>query len=143
MAENRRSQNVEKLDLPPVHELKCVQNLLGGSQCVHCELIFSSEVELSAHLFPDKEIIKCPKCSSKFLTTRGMKQHFGKKHSKIRPYLCQICSKRFRSFYGARIHREQVHFKSARMNCNHCGKSVFNRYSLARHYKVCRNYSSD
>ena len=143
MVENRTAKKVENLDLQPVQELKCLENLMRGSQCMHCELIFSSEVELSLHLFPNKEIFKCPECSSKFLTLRVMKQHLGKKHSKIRPYQCQICYKKFRSIYGARIHKEQVHYKSARLNCNHCGKSVFNRYSLSRHINVCRKYLND
>lgn len=138
MVENKTAKIVENLGLPSIQELKCLTNLLGGSQCVHCDLIFSSEVELSIHLSPDKEIVRCPECSSRFFTIKGMKQHYGKKHSKVRPYKCQICCKKFRNIYAARIHKEQVHYQSSRLSCSHCGKSVFNNYSLARHYKVCK-----
>src|SRR5574343_873280 len=134
MVENKTARIVEKFILPSVQELKCLENLLGGSQCVHCDLIFASEVELSVHLSPNKEIFHCPQCSSKFFTIKGMKQHYGKKHSKVRPYKCQICCKKFRNIYAARIHKEQVHYQSSRLSCSHCGKSVFNTYSLSRHY---------
>jgi hypothetical protein len=123
--------------LPSAIELRTLESLLGGSQCDHCKIIFSSQVELQIHLFPSKEIISCSQCPSKFLTVKGMRQHFGKKHAKVRPYKCGICFKKFRNIYAARIHKDQVHYQASRLSCEFCGKSVFNKYSLTRHLNVC------
>ena len=123
--------------LPCVIAPKLSESRTEGYQCQQCRLTFLLEEDLNAHRSTTERLISCSMCSIKFLTVKGMKQHFGKKHEKSRPYRCGICFKRFRNVYASRIHKQQVHMHSSRQSCSYCGKSVYNKYSLSRHYKVC------
>jgi hypothetical protein len=124
--------------LPKAIELSMTESPSEGHKCPYCSLIFTSEKDLCTHKAGKERLISCTHCSIKFLTFKGMKQHFGKKHTKSRPYRCKICYKRFRNVYAARIHKQQVHMNSSRLLCAHCGKSLYNKYSLSRHRLVCR-----
>lgn len=127
--------------LPKPVDLKTGFSVNEGFLCSSCHLIFLSDQDLNLHKTTEERRISCSMCSIKFLTIKGMKQHFGKKHAKSRPYRCSICYKRFRNVYASRIHRQQVHMHSSRQSCSYCGKSVYNKYSLSRHFKVCNKYS--
>ena len=117
--------------------------LLGGFQCQSCKLIFKTEQDLNFHNSVPEKLINCTRCTLKFQTFKGMKQHFGKKHEKSRPYRCSICHKKFRNVYASRIHKKQVHFHMARKICTFCGKNVYNKYSLSRHLKICTKNIED
>lgn len=123
--------------LPAVQVVKTSSSQLSPYKCLYCELAFDSETDLSLHCSSSNKIVHCDECDNKFLTVKGMKQHYGKKHAVSRPYKCNICLRRFRNIYACRIHRQQVHFHSARKICGLCGKSVFNQYSLKRHLETC------
>lgn len=127
--------------LPKPIDLKTTSYVNEGLICTSCHLIFLSEQDLHLHKATEERRISCSMCSIRFLTLKGMKQHFGKKHAKSRPYRCNICYKRFRNVYASRIHRQQVHMHTSRQSCSYCGKSVYNKYSLFRHLKVCNKYS--
>ena len=120
----------------PVVPTLC-QNACEGFQCSLCRLTFEREEDLNFHRTSSEPLIPCQMCSIKFLTMKGMKQHFGKKHEKSRPYRCGICFKRFRNVYASRIHKQQVHLHTSRQVCTYCSKSVYNKYSLSRHLKIC------
>lgn len=129
--------------LPAVHILKTSSTQLSPHKCLICGLTFDSESDLSLHCLSSEKFIQCAGCNNKFLTVKGMKQHYGKKHAVSRPYKCTICLRRFRNVYACRIHRQQVHFHSARKNCGLCGKSVFNQYSMKRHLVICSKLRMD
>ncbi|OMJ78755.1 hypothetical protein SteCoe_21366 [Stentor coeruleus] len=129
--------------LPKPIDIKTGTCVYQSLVCTCCHLIFQSEQDLQLHKTTEERRISCSMCSIKFLTTKGMKQHFGKKHEKSRPYRCNICYKKFRNVYASRIHKQQVHLHASRQSCSYCGKSVYNKYSLSRHLKVCNRYSKD
>lgn len=124
-------------ELPKVISPHLANLRAEGYECIHCHLVFLHEKDLNTHRSAAERLISCSMCSIKFLTVKGMKQHFGKKHEKSRPYRCGICFKRFRNVYASRIHKQQVHMHSSRQSCSYCGKSVYNKYSLSRHFKIC------
>ena len=108
-----------------------------GFKCESCLLVFMKDEDLKFHCSTERKKFPCGMCSILFSTLKGMRQHYGKKHAKSRPYRCALCSKRFRNIYAARIHKQQVHFHKSRQNCELCGKRVFNKYSLIRHLRIC------
>lgn len=109
----------------------------SGFGCGACGIVFVLEKDLLEHNPKVTKDFRCPLCLINFQTFKGMRQHYGKKHAKLRPFRCNICYKRFRNLYASRIHKQQVHLHKARQNCLHCGKSVYNRYSLKRHLGIC------
>ena len=129
--------------LPSVYVLTLSTVLSEGYQCQSCRLIFKTQQDLNFHNSVPEKLIACPQCDNKFLTFKGMKQHFGKKHERSRPYRCSICLKRFRNVYASRIHKKQVHLHQSRKSCTFCGKNVYNKYSLSRHLKICSRNVED
>ena len=109
----------------------------SGFSCSACGMVFILEKDLLKHSPKENKDFQCPLCLISFQTFKGMRQHYGKKHAKLRPFKCNICFKRFRNIYASRIHKQQVHLHKARQNCEHCGKSVYNKYSLKRHMGIC------
>ena len=135
MVDTVNRNQIEKLPKPD--QLKTLSSLSEGHKCQHCDLVFESSCDLATHsLFQEKKFF-CTLCPVKFQTLKGMKQHFGKKHAKSRPYRCSICLKRFRNVYACRIHRLQVHMHTAQQQCSFCNKVVYNKYSLTRHLGIC------
>lgn len=123
--------------LPSAYQPKACENAGIGFKCDSCGMVFALEQDLEMHNARMTKDIHCPLCSIKFVTYKGMRQHYGKRHAKIRPYRCNICYKRFRNVYASRIHKQQVHLHKARQDCMYCGKSVYNKYSLSRHLSIC------
>jgi hypothetical protein len=125
--------------LPKPITLNLSEVVLDHCKCYSCGLVFATTEDLARHKAIEPKNVNCSMCSTKFITEKGMKQHFGKKHEKSRPYKCNICLKKFRNIYASRIHRLQVHMRTSRQSCPHCQKVVYNKYSLSRHFKICRN----
>lgn len=105
-------------------------------KCQHCNLGFKFINDLRNHLFikTDNDRI-CPECGQYFISSQGMKKHFGKVHSKIRLSKCNICTKGFKNKYALKLHVQQVHEESTRVVCTECNIEYYNTYSLMRHYK--------
>ena len=109
-------------------------------KCNLCGLGFKIANDLRIHqqsTFEEKT--NCLTCNQVFSTVKGMKQHYGKVHSKNRPSRCIACRKRFRNKYALKFHVLQVHDKTTREDCPHCHRSMYNNYSLNRHLKICKN----
>lgn len=126
------------IPLPKVLMLEQSVNKSLGFPCESCELIFKSKTDLISHNLEINQKFSCSECGAEFRSYKVMKQHFGKKHEKLRPYCCSICNKKFRNVYAFRIHKKQVHFHESRKICTFCDKELFNKYSLSRHMKSCK-----
>ncbi|OMJ83916.1 hypothetical protein SteCoe_15076 [Stentor coeruleus] len=108
-------------------------------RCEKCGIGFKEINDLRMHLLTEvEERSICPVCKHIFSTAKGMKQHFGKLHSKQRPSRCAVCKKRFRNKYALKFHFKQVHEQSTRETCEKCHRAMYNMYSLNRHKKVCK-----
>lgn len=123
--------------LPKPVFLKTANNGETSHICETCQLSFNTAGDLSLHKSTEMRLISCSQCASRFLTIKGMKQHFGKRHSAIRPYKCGSCPKKFKNVYALRIHKRQVHLHLARQQCRLCDKLLFNKYSMRRHLVIC------
>jgi rubredoxin len=111
-------------------------------RCDECGIGFKEANDLRKHnLITVEHQISCPICSFVFSTEKGMKQHFGKLHSKNRPSRCLTCKKRFRNKYALRFHVKQVHEQATRETCSNCNRTMYNQYSLNRHLKICKKNS--
>lgn len=66
-----------------------------------------------------------------------MSYHHRSKHSKERPFCCDVCSKRFYSKNELKIHKIGVHANSVK--CPQCSKVLKNKFTLRTHLK----YHSD
>ena len=112
-------------------------------KCPQCKLCFNDTNSLNLHLFFEKQAgFQCSKCLKTYTSEKGMKQHYGKKHEKLRPSRCRICTKRFRNKYALKFHVLQVHEKKSREKCEFCFKIYYNKYSLNRHMSVCKSKSN-
>ena len=133
---------MEKLDIK-THTLPSVICPISAvtyktHRCKHCELGFKTITDLRKHSFIQGSIDHiCSECGEVFESIKGMKQHFGKLHSKVRPSRCAVCSKRFRNKYALKIHVKQVHEESSRVVCSNCNIVFFNIYSMKRHLQHC------
>lgn len=105
-------------------------------KCKHCNLGFKTITDLRKHIFIQVNTEHtCSECGQVFESRKGMKQHFGKIHSKIRPSRCAICTKRFRNKYALKLHVKQVHEESTRVVCSECNIVFYNTYSMKRHFE--------
>ena len=127
----------KKPRLPKAVYLKISKIESDGHKCPACNLVFTTAGDLKLHSFTENRTISCSMCSTKFLTVKGMKQHFGKWHTAYKPFRCNLCDRKFRNIYASRIHRRQVHMHSARQQCTFCSKVLFNKYSMKRHLTIC------
>lgn len=108
-------------------------------KCSKCGLGFKNITDLRLHMFSgQKESKICSGCNQIFSSVKGMRQHYGKIHAKLKPARCHICKKRYRNKYALKFHIEQVHDKSARESCPLCQVEMYNNYSVQRHLKICR-----
>ena len=123
------------LDVNPTSKTK--------AKCPCCLLYFNDTLSLNLHCFLNVPAgFQCSKCFKAYTSEKGMKQHYGKKHEKLRPSRCKICAKRFRNKYALKFHIIQVHEKLSREKCSLCSKFYYNKFSLNRHMLVCKNNSS-
>ena len=112
------------------------------SKCPCCFLYFNDANSLNLHSLSIEAGFQCSKCFKTYTSEKGMKQHYGKKHEKLRPSRCRICTKRFRNKYALKFHVLQVHEKVSRQKCELCSKFYYNKYSLNRHISVCKSSSN-
>ena len=128
--------------LPSVNFMKICANTRSGHDCKYCNLRFVSKADLSLHQTFESRKFSCPACFLLFTSSQGMKQHFGKKHAKAKPYRCSICQKKFKNIYAVRTHKQQVHMHRNRQMCPKCNKTVFNKFSLSRHLEICKEVTN-
>ena len=83
--------------------------------CPFCEQGFHSEADFDPHLqshYENNPLIKCPKCSSSFLSTYAFERHYLEVHRFV-PYICHDCPEQFQKFSKFKDHRKAVHKDSA------------------------------
>lgn len=108
-------------------------------KCLKCGIGFKKVTDLRKHLFSStKESRICSVCNQVFSCDKGMKQHYGKMHAKLKPARCNLCKKRYRNKYALKFHIQQVHEKLAQESCPKCGLVMYNSYSVQRHLKICK-----
>lgn len=133
------SEPDQSVQLPPPDFLVASFKKYKTHRCEKCGIGFREVAELRKHQFvDDRDCEICPCCNQYFSSAKGMKQHFGKIHSKYRPSRCVTCKKRFRNKYALKFHVKQVHEQSTRESCPHCHVEMYNSYSVKRHLFVCR-----
>lgn len=128
--------------LPSVNIMKICADSGSGHGCKSCSLRFLTKADLTLHQTLESRKFSCPACLALFTSNQGMKQHFGKKHAKAKPYRCSICQKKFKNIYAVRTHKQQVHMHRNRQTCPKCNKIVFNKFSLSRHLEVCKEVTN-
>jgi hypothetical protein len=105
-------------------------------KCEHCGLGFKTVANLRHHILAGSSSqFSCSECNEVFFSRKGMKQHFGKVHSKVRKSRCGVCKKRFRNKYALRLHFKQVHEESTRVRCLECNSEFYNAFSMRRHFE--------
>ena len=125
--------------IPSPIYLICSDKKYKTHKCSECGLCFRNITDLRLHMFSgQKESQICPGCNQIFSSVKGMKQHFGKMHAKLKPARCHICKKRYRNKYALKFHIQQVHDKIARESCPICLVEMYNSYSVQRHLKICK-----
>ena len=122
----------------PVHLVSSEQKY-KTHKCSKCSIGFKNITDLRLHIFSgQKESQICSRCNQIFSSVKGMRQHYGKIHAKLKPARCHICKKRCRNNYALKFHIQQVHDKSARESCPICQVEMYNNYSVQRHLKICK-----
>lgn len=78
----------------------------------------------------------CNECKLEFGSTRGLRQHEGKIHTKSEKILlCTECQKMFKNKYSLKVHLRQVHEKSIKLPCDKCGKILYSKYTFKNHQR--------
>ncbi|XP_039754545.1 zinc finger protein 624-like isoform X2 [Pararge aegeria] len=75
---------------------------------------------------------ECVPCGRRFISKAKRDLHMVK-HTKDRPYVCDMCDKDFRHNIGLLQHKRQVHDKEKTHLCQICSKRFFKKYNLQVH----------
>ena len=141
-------ENIKVLPKPVIPAL--FENAISEKRfvCGHCHLSFNLQSDLINHLTAGNPSTKyekiregvtytCLQCNITLNSFKGLKQHFGKIHTILNTFPCEICGKLFKDKYSAKFHTENVHDASKRVTCSICKKKCFNKYSFRIHFEKC------
>jgi DNA-directed RNA polymerase subunit RPC12/RpoP len=144
---SNESDSPFKLPRPVFPAVSC-KNDVDRHSCESCEVSFVFKDDLINHqsLIPSsdsqKNIYKCTRCSLKFSTFRGMKQHLGKIHEKKKNIPCLVCGKLFKDKYAIKFHNQHVHEVSQKVRCEKCSFLCYTKYVYQSHILKCQGSES-
>ncbi|XP_023943711.2 zinc finger protein 883 [Bicyclus anynana] len=81
---------------------------------------------------------ECVPCGRRFISRAKRDLHMAR-HTKDRPYVCDMCDKDFRHNIGLLQHKRQVHDKEKTHLCQICPKRFFKKYNLLVHLRSHSN----
>ena len=150
MEENQSHPEPQTRKLPPPNFPEISYGLLKKKSysCFSCSLTFTKSADLKMHIEHQENpqttiarmptLIGCPKCDYEFSTYLGMRQHYGKVHTKERKVKCRQCLNKFKNSYALKFHKRQVHDKITQIACIHCEKVLYNKYCHQAHLEKCQ-----
>lgn len=108
-------------------------------QCIKCQLVFPSEVEIQAHvashLITEGSLDHCHICRKSFDSALKLQQHLIEHTFAGYPaFTCYLCGSAFTGASGLQRHMFDVHGPSSRpYDCPHCHEKFFFRPELDNH----------
>ena len=108
-------------------------------QCIKCQLVFSSEAEIQAHVtshfMSEGSLDRCHICRKSFDTRLKLQQHLIEHTFAGYPaFTCYLCGSAFTGASGLQRHMFDVHGPSSRpYDCPHCHEKFFFRPELDNH----------
>ncbi|XP_060809086.1 zinc finger protein 260 isoform X1 [Amyelois transitella] len=104
--------------------------------CLSCEKVFSSKVQLRVHTKRDHLLernYECTECNAKFFSSKGLKQH-KLKHTSEKQFKCEFCAKEFARSFTLREHL-RIHLNDRRYECAKCGHTFIYKCSWQNHMR--------
>ncbi|CAH2240296.1 zinc finger protein 98-like [Pararge aegeria] len=104
----------------------------------HCNKCGKDVVSLRSHtlLMHSKANLpfECVPCGRRFISQSSLDVHM-LRHTKNRPFVCELCDKDFQQNIGLVHHKRRVHDKERTHMCQICSKRFFRKYNLQLHLR--------
>lgn len=103
--------------------------------CTYCDYVGNTSRQLRNHVIKHhSKIFKvtCELCGEGFAENSFLKKHFFKEHEKVK-HICFICNRTCNDAYNLKLHLQIHEGIRTKIKCDHCARLFLSKSALKRH----------